>query len=611
MNFFQRLNAVFKGDLVSKEVMEENVRKALDVRSQRLIESKGIERKARHVDPLRPITGNGGFGPAKRVGQLPGVLRAFARQNPWLRAAIDIRKREVAATQWEIVPYLKNYKKELEDLLRLVRSVNRYPDRKDILNDYKARYIPQKDVTSLIDVTTSDDISDSDVKYRFMLALQDRAREAEEHAEAPRRLFDNPNPDFTWADIRRAIIPDLLTLDSANLEKRRTMRPEDPETGRPMPGNKIVELHWVDGATIRPCIDEYGQLMGGKRDPDKVAYEQWINGVKVESFGYRSSDLLQIIENPQTDLNFLGHGYSRAESLIITSMLESHADASDLEEYKREMFGGFLNITDPAMQQEDMDAFSDYIAENYEATKRLPYTAFEKVEFVSASPNQGGRDKKQSDRLTRYVQRICAIFDMPEIKLGINESVGYNTAEASLDIDDAGLLTLLSIFDDAMTTIVQDFGHDDVAYSSNPEHSRDEEKRLENTKAKQEQGIWTVNDARVDWEMDPVEEGDKPLVYYNAYWEEKGRSDAQPEPSPEEGMEGEEGMGGEQEDEQGDELADDGSQGGRDDLDEVDDFDEVDEDEEVEKSIALQVVKAVVRWKRDNPYGIPDVEIKS
>ena len=608
MSFWRRLGEAW-GMLWSGE--GEDTSKALDPKAEKLLRSRGVDTRARGLDPFRPLIEPGGFGPRKTVGVPYFTLRAFARSNPWLRAVVDIRKREVASADWDIVPDLDYYQRELDDLQRLIQSAVRYDDRKDLLDNFKPNYIDPKQVKALIEATSNPDLTPSEIRHRCSLGLSDRKREAERHAAQVRKLFKHPHRDMGWAQILRAVVPDLLVLDSMCLEKRRTARPKD-ESGLPLPNNPILELHPVDGATVRPCIDEFGMLREDQ-DENQFAYEQWIQGMRVDGGGWRRSDLLRVVENPQTDIEFRGYGFSRVESLVMTSILEGFADKEDLEEFKRGMHGVMLHIKDKAWQQEDVDMMRDYIEEELEGTKKIGILAMEDAQVLNMAPHGGGRDKKSTEKLKRYVLRICALFEMPPVKVAQYENANYSTSDTGQDMDDDGLRSLLDFLDNAITQgVVRDFGHTDIKYTSRPDHNRDREDDLKNYREELELGLATVNEVRMQDGRDPAEWGDKPYAEFKTYHEEKGRAEGG-------GMGGEEGEEGEPElDEDGNPIEQEGSPDNPHDASQMSDsaidgmLDQMGDQggNGVEKAIALEVHQGLVQWRQANPHGTPEVTVE-
>ena len=510
--------------LLPSSMVEQQIQKAL-VDSRQKKQLLLDDSRARHL-PLYSYAEPGGKGPRKLSGVPFDVLRAFARSNPWLRAAIDIRKREIAAAKWDVLPSLDKEKAELDSLQRLVLSAQRYPERRSVVEKTAPYYIKRDLWKALKDSTSGASLTPAEIRDRFMMAMFDLTRTAEQHAAVVRRLFLHPNRNRkTWDQILRAVVPDILILDAGCIELRRSLYPQGDD-GLPLPSNPILELHWVDGATVRPCIDEHGQLRGIE-DPSQVAYEQWLDAQKVAEGGWRIGDLLYIQENPQTDVRFRGYGYSRVESLVMTCMLEAMADKGDLEGFKREFYGGFLNIKDPSFMMEDVDAFRHYIEEQLEGSKKIPITAFEDLQYVAANQHTSTGDAKTVEKRKQFALRVCAVLNMPPVKLGIFENANYSTSETSQEISDDGLRELMDLLDEAFTNgIVAEFGYSDIAYRSNAAHLRDQPEEMEAAKQRMELMLATPNEIRAEHGEPPLENGDLPLEYLKAFYQEKGRADA-------------------------------------------------------------------------------------
>ena len=84
----------------------------------------------------------------------------------------------------------------------------------------------------------------------------------------------------------------------------------------------------------------------------------------------------------------------------------------------------------------------------------------------------------------------------------------------------------MDLLDDQLTqSLVSEWGYSDIRYASSMR--RLESKKLDEAEKRMELGIDTVNDVRMEFGRIPHQTGDKPLKYFNAYFEEKGRMDAQ------------------------------------------------------------------------------------
>jgi len=519
------------------------IQKALDMEGGR---PKAEGPRSRHI-PLSPnFSEPGGRGPRKPLGYSSDLLRALAKIDPWVRAVIDIRKREVAGCSWEIVPRLRDEKREMELLHQMMQGAKRFPDRQDKLLEWQPRLLKKEMVRDLMFACLRSDVTTPETQYRFNLAYRDLVMEAEAHAHAPRRLLQHPNPDHSWADLLLAIVPDILTLDSGCLELRRRLYPLDPKLsveGRSVPkkSNPILVVSWVDGATVRPVLDATGQLYDTD-ESDAPAYEQWLGSQRIDRGGWKKHELVRVVENPQTDVAWRGYGCSRVETLVRTLTLNAKVDSADFEELEREFYGGFLNLKD--RQQDDLDEMRDYLTHEIEGKKHLPLISGE-VEFLSATPDSSNRDKRTEARRSHYLERVCAVFEIGKTKLGNYDSANYSTSESSMEHNDEGLKGLLRVIDRAVTEqIVWAFGHKDIEYISNPASGRDEEKRLALAKQKMDLGIWDVNDARIEFGKEPIDAGESSLMYFVEFEKARGMSEGQgaaqgSSAAPEEGSEAE------------------------------------------------------------------------
>lgn len=516
MNLWQRVKAAFSGEIVTKD----DLQKALDTQAEasrrRLLPAPTVRHEGLYTRYSEP----GGYGPRKTRGYSTEFLRMWVRQSPFLRAVVDIRTREIASAQWDIVPNLENEQAELEWLEKLIQGVHRFPDMAHKLDTFEALYLDPENVRHLIEITRHEGVSTAEASYRCSLVMQEMQELARRHAAPVKALLKNPGPDYSWKDILRRLVPDILTIDSGCIEKRRTQYPVDeryPGMSLPRPENRILTLAPVDGATLRPCLDEFGRFRDSL-DPPGFAYEQWINSDKVPGGDFRRCDMLRIVENPQSDITWRGYGFSRVETLVLTSMLDAMSDKADMEEYQREWYHGILNIKDTSFQMEDAASLRQHIMENWEGSKGVPVTAFNEAEYLSMAPGGSTRDNRSQARRDLYLNRICAIFEIGKTKLGNYDNANYSTSENSKEHTDDGLDHLIDTIDDAITRdIVQDSGlggHTDIRYVSRPQHGRDEEREQERMEKDAKLGILDINDMRLAKGKAPIDEGNRSIFYF-------------------------------------------------------------------------------------------------
>ena len=503
------------------------IQKALDPQRQKAIEKDWSNRQAQHKRHVDHASYGGNSSP-KWHGVPAFVLRMFARMNPWIRTAVDIRKREIAAARWGIVPNLDREKEEIASLQRQCVAVQMFPELVDRLNQFPNHYISDEMTQQLIQACGRTGLNRSEIGYRFAIALDEMTATANTHAAKVLPLFENPNRNGqSWDQLLLAIIPDLLVLDSGCLELRRSIFPSVSASDlRPRDTNSILEMNWVDGATVRPCLDIHGDLLGG-RDPNATAYEQWIDGRIVEQGHLRRCDLLRIVENPQTDIDLRGYGFSRVESLVITSVLEARGDQATLEQYRRDWYGTILNIQDQSIyDQYTLNSFRDWWTDSVEQTKAVPFTAFDSVQAINVSESGSTSQRTDLDKRKNYVQRVASVFEMSMGKLSHYEDANRSTSEVDKQHGDQGLFNLMDTMDNAINRgIVDSFGYSDIRYTSSVD--RMEQEQLELAEQRQKLGIDEVNDTRLLFGRAPAEHGDKPIFFYESYYTELGRVEAQ------------------------------------------------------------------------------------
>lgn len=505
-------------------------------KTKRVVEPQKAFRRSPHMRDVEP----GGNGIRKPFGISYKMQRAFARHNPWVRAAITIRMREMATAGYDIVPDLEHHQNELESLYLLVRSVQRFPDRNDVLNSFRPYYIDKEMVQALVNATNSSELSPADTRYRFHLAIMDLRREAEFDAAIVRNLFENPNPKApptasawnSWTKIRAKFVEDFLTLDKGCFELTRAQFPLDPnypiEDLVPSPNNRIVGIDAIDAATIRPCLDVHGQLRGIE-DPYEDAWEQWIDGNHVQN--WKQHQLLVVQEHPTTDVEMHGYSFGRVESLFFSMLIMARSDKADYQELIRDFYGGFLYLG-PDQNQEDIEEVRVMLEEELEGDKQLPLLAGfgsgNDVKYIPATNHSMSKDARRGERQHNLMQRVAAHYEMSLLKLGVADKTNYRNSDVGAELMDEGFKKLASAFDEAATLgVVRSYGKRNIKYLTAPQHARDEGKQLENTEKKMDIGLWDINDMRIEWGRPPTEDGERSLAEYKAYGEAKGRTQGQ------------------------------------------------------------------------------------
>lgn len=96
------------------------------------------------------------------------------------------------------------------------------------------------------------------------------------------KFFKRPEPDAEWNSWVRALLEDMFVIDAVSIYKRRTR------------GGDMFALELLDGATIKPLIDDLGRTPL----PPDPAYQQWLHGVPAAD--YSMDELLYAPRNRNT-----------------------------------------------------------------------------------------------------------------------------------------------------------------------------------------------------------------------------------------------------------------------------------------------------------------------
>lgn len=252
---------------------------------------------------------------------------------------------------------------------------------------------------------------------RFDVVLKDTddpSGAARKAARSIKKLLDRPMmhgsaPRSThWQQFIGMFLEDLLVLDRACWEKERD-------------GNKwIVAIYPVDGATVRPNLDDRGAYQGD-------AYVQVVDGIVEARFGME--DLVVAMVNEQTDVKRAGYGLSPLENLIISVTADLHAakfNASYFE--KGSIPEGILSLGED-VAPEDVDAFRLYWLNEIQGKPwALPMIGGSKApEFIGW--RESNRDMQFMEYQDWLLQKLCAVYMISKKEVGSLEEVNYSTAE--------------------------------------------------------------------------------------------------------------------------------------------------------------------------------------
>ncbi len=233
----------------------------------------------------------------------------------------------------------------------------------------------------------------------------------------------------SWRQFIGEVLEDLLTLDAGCIEKERTR------------SGWIAAMYPVDGATIRPNIDD----RGGFYTPD--AYVQLVDGQVTARFGLE--DLIYIMDNPLTDVRFAGYGYSPLESLIVSVTAELYASKYQSSYFEKgSVPEGILNLGED-VAPEDVDAFRLYwMNEIMGKPWAIPIVGGKGVEWQPWRASN--KDMEYMQYQSWLLKKMCAVYQIAPQEIGELEDVNRSTAN-----DQDRVNTSKSI--EPITTLLKDY----------------------------------------------------------------------------------------------------------------------------------------------------------
>jgi phage portal protein BeeE len=260
------------------------------------------------------------------------------------------------------------------------------------------------------------------LKWNITVKDEDPSGAAARAAKDVTNLLSRPQlhgsqPDAVhWQQWISMWLEDLLVLDRAVIEKERDGR------------KWIKALYVVDGATVRPNLDERGAYF----HPD--AYVQVLEGLPEARFGME--DLSVTMDNPQTDVRWKGYGISPLESLIVSVTADLHAAKYNSEYFtKGSVPDGILHLGEE-IDPDLVEAYRLYWQNEIQGKPHaFPIIGGSKQpEFMQMrAPN---RDMQFMEYQQWIQQKMCAVFGISPKELGSIDDVNRSTAEDASESDD-------------------------------------------------------------------------------------------------------------------------------------------------------------------------------
>jgi hypothetical protein len=303
-------------------------------------------------------------------------------------------------------------------------------------------------------------------------------------------FFRMPDGRLTWQAWLRALLEDVLVIDAA------TVLPRLKRNGG------LFALELMDGATIKPVIDETGR----RPAPPYPAYQQILKGVP--AVDYTADELIYMPRNVRTNKLY---GMSPVEQIVMTVNIALRRQLSQLQFYTDGSAPDLIFSVPATWTAEQTRQFQDY----WDSALSGNSGARRGTRFVPDGIKPfNTKEALLKDDYDEWLARICcfafSVSPTPFIR-GMNRATAENAQETALA---EGLTPLMQWVKDLMDLIIwKYFKYPDLQFSWQEEDEQDLQTKADIIDKKLRNGTLTINEARALYGNAPVPNADRLMIY--------------------------------------------------------------------------------------------------
>ena len=350
------------------------------------------------------------------------------------------------------------------------------------------------DITRLCIETRKDQIEKLD--WTINSIEEDAPEEgADSRIKTLKAFWQKPDGETPFPSWLRMIVEDMLVIDAATLEVRRSR------------GGQIIGLDVVDGSTIKLLLDNTGR----RPMAPAPAYEQVIRGRP-----WRLMTTDDIVYAPRNRRPWKSYGYSPCEQIITTVNIGLRRQIMQLQHFTEgNVPAGILNAAEGWTSDQIhgfQELFDSYLAGNTGARTKV-------IWVPSGTKFQAFKEAPYKDQFDEWLARIvCYAFSLPPtpfIERSPNRSTSETLQEAALE---EGMAPLLGWVKRLIDSVIQDrMGHKDLEFSWNAEQPMEPEDQAKVIDSYVRNGTYTINQAlEILGEVSIGPDGDHHLIYTGA-----------------------------------------------------------------------------------------------
>ncbi len=290
-------------------------------------------------------------------------------------------------------------------------------------------------------------------------------------------LFKHPNQnDETFRTMLDKILEDLLVLDSVAIEKTR------------YPSGELAELHFVDGASIRPVYDEFGnqdvKIPITLKDKDQRLTSQSVETVSYlqvldnSQYGgpesgeivafWPKKDFLYFHMHPQGSMEGFGYGLSPIESVLSVVANILNADNYNGTYFEEGSFPPVILQLVGQMKQEELDAMREYLYQELTGNFHRPAIMAGGAEAKVLDLKNLTNNDMQFMEYMKFLARLCAAaYGLSGQDIGLTDDLNKATATVQQGIsEDKGYSSILHLLKEVFNQeiIWKDFGYTELEF---------------------------------------------------------------------------------------------------------------------------------------------------
>lgn len=243
-------------------------------------------------------------------------------------------------------------------------------------------------------------------------------------------LLSQPNPQDTHRSFWLKIIEDVLTIDRGCIEFVRNGL------------GWIVEMWPVDGATVMPCLDDFGMFCS-------PAFVQIFNTDYEPTASFEEQDIAVVMNSPLYRSGMIGYGKSPVERVILSILTSINAENFNAQTFTKNNMPPYMVNIKGADQKGVLDVKTQWEAQQ---NGNLWKGIFTNGEDIVVQKLRESNQDMQYYELTLWIAKIIiAAFELSPQDIGLTMDINKATGEVQQNITkNQAIKNMLSLIAEAI-----------------------------------------------------------------------------------------------------------------------------------------------------------------